>query len=105
MPRYHSVLLRLSSLLKLSSSQFLRGDVGIHGNCPRSSGVRSEDAGMFAISMPSSMEVASIDKRVVRLSGLKRLLLLGAEVETSVNVSGVGGGARGTGGGKMLWCR
>jgi hypothetical protein len=104
MSRYNSVLLRLSSLLKLSSSQFLRGDVGIHGNCPRSSGVRSGDAGMFAISIPSSMEATSIDERGVRLSGLKRLLLLGAEVETLVDVSGVGGGARGSVGGKTLWC-
>ena len=104
MSRYNSVLLRLSSLLKLSSSQFLRGDVGIHGNCPRSSGVRSEDAGIFAISMPSSMEATSIDERSVRLSGLKRLLLLEAEVETSVDVSGAGGGARGSVGGNVLWC-
>jgi hypothetical protein len=59
---YNSVLLRLSSLLKLSSSKLLRGDVGIHGNCPRSSGIRSGDAGMFAISMPSSVEATSIDE-------------------------------------------
>jgi hypothetical protein len=103
MSRYNSVLLRPSSLLKLSSSEFLCGDVGIHGNCPRSSGVRSRDAGMFAISMPSSVEATSIDERGVRLSGLKRLLLLGTEVETSVDVSGVGGGVRGSVGGKMLW--
>src|SRR3954451_4876049 len=104
MPRYNSVLLRLSSLLKLSSSEFLRGDVGIHGNCPRLSGVRSDDAGMFVISMPSSVEATSIDERGVRLSGLKRLLLFGTEVETSVDVSGVGRGARGSVGGKMPWC-
>src|ERR1700733_5834461 len=101
MSRYNSVLLRLSSLFKLSSSQFLRGDVGIHGNCPRSSGVRSGDAGMFAISIPSSMEATSIDERGVRLSGLKRLLLLGAEVKTSVDVSSAGGGGRGSVGGEM----
>ena len=100
--RYNSVLFRPSSLLKLSSSQLLRGDVGIHGNCPRSSGVRSGDAGIFAISMPSSMEATSIDERGVRLSGLKRLLLFGAEVEISVDVSSAGGGARGSVGGKML---
>ena len=37
---------------------------------------------MFAISMPSSVEATSNDERGVWLSGLKRLLLLGAEVET-----------------------
>jgi len=50
------------------------------------------------------MEATSIDERSVRLSGLKRLLLLGAEVKTSVDVSGAGGGARGSVGGKVLWC-
>jgi len=105
---YNSVLLRLNSPLKLPSSEsLLCGDVGIHGNCARSSGVRSGEAGMFAISMPSSVDVTSIEERGVRLRlrGRKRLLRFEEGVETSRKdeASGDDIGARGSVGGKALW--
>jgi hypothetical protein len=102
-PVYNSVLLRLSSLLRLFSSEsLLRGEVGTHGNCARSSGVLSGDAGMFAISMPSSADAASIDDRGVRLSGLKKLLRFETDGSGDAGISGDVGGASGSVGGKML---
>jgi hypothetical protein len=100
---YNSVLLRLSLLLRLFSSEsLLRGEVGIHGNCARSSGVLSGDAGMFAISMPSSADATSIDERRERLSGLNRLLRFETDGSGEEDVSGDAGVASGSVGGKML---
>jgi hypothetical protein len=102
-PTYNSVLLRLSSLRRLSSSELrLRDGVGIHGNCTRSSGLLCGDAGMFVISMPSSAITPSTEERGVRLSGLKRLLLFETDGSCDAGISGDVGGASGSVGGKML---
>ena len=54
---------------------------------------------MFAISMPSSADAASVKERGVRLRGLKRLLRFDTEAETSEDASGIGVGASGSVGG------